>query len=139
MQNLPDRDILLQATAGFLMEQVLPAVEDRGLRFRVRIAAHLLATVSRELHDEEGDDEKQLARLAALLGAPNPAGTLGRDARHEEIRALESALAETARQADPTDPAAAPLLGTIRADLKARLQVVSPHFSTARHIEGEGP
>ncbi len=138
MQNLPDRNILLQATAGFLMEQVLPAVEDRGLRFRVRIAAHLLATVSRELLDEESDDAAQLRRLASLLGAPDAKDGLGRDGRHARIRDLEAALADAARQADPADPAEAPLLSAIRADLKARLQVVSPHFSIAPDIEGEG-
>ena len=138
MQNLPDRNILLQATAGFLMEQVLPAVDDRGLRFRVRIAAHLLATVSRELLDEDGDDAAQLARLGALLGSPGAEDGLGRDARHAQIRDLEAAVADAARQADPTDPRSAPLLSAIRADLRARLQVVSPHFSTAPDIEGEG-
>ena len=138
MQNLPDRNILLQATAGFLLDQVLPALDDKGLRFRVRIAAHLLATVSRELFDEEADDCEQMERLAAVLEMPASEGLADRDARHARIRDLEAGLATAARQSDPLDPAAAPLLDAIRADLRARLQVVSPHFSLSPDIEGEG-
>ena len=72
MQNLPDRDVLLQAVAGFLIKDVVPGLSDRGLAFRVRIAAHLVATLSRELQTEEADDAAQLARLSAALGDPSP-------------------------------------------------------------------
>jgi hypothetical protein len=56
---------LLQCVAGFLEQDLLPAQTDSKLRFRVRIAADLLKSASREL---TGSD--QLARDAEGFAVP---------------------------------------------------------------------
>ena len=66
MQDSPDKAVLLAGVATFLKESVLPAIDDRALGFRVRIAAHLVATVAREVTSEEAADEVELAGLVAL-------------------------------------------------------------------------
>jgi hypothetical protein len=139
MQNLPDRDVLLQAVAGFLMRDVVPAIDDRGTAFRVRIAAHLVATVSRELQSEEADDAAQIGRLAAVLGA-GEGGASGsahsRAARHAIVRELELAVVAAARAADPDSDSALVLRRAVQADLAARLRVVNPRFDRAVDVEG---
>jgi hypothetical protein len=137
MQNLPDRDVLLQAVAGFLMRDVVPAIDDRGTAFRVRIAAHLVATVSRELQNEEADDAAQIDRLAAALGedAP-PSSAHSRAARHDIVRDLEGAVVAAARAADPDSEGALVLRRAVQADLAARLRVVNPRFDQAVDVEG---
>jgi len=138
MQNLPDRNVLLQAVAGFLAQDVVPAVEDRGVAFRVRVAAHLVATVARELMDEEARDEAQVVRLATALDATVPIGLETRDERHQILRALEIDLARRIRQTDPDSDAALGLRRLVQEDLKARLKVVNPRFDLSADVEGEG-
>ena len=138
MQNLPDRDVLLQAVAGFLVQDVVPNLSDRGLAFRVRIAAHLVATLSRELQTEEADDAAQLRRLAEALGQELPAPEPGRDARHAAIRSLEAQVDAHAREVDPDSPEGVVLRRALQADLAARLKVVNPRFDRALDVEGVG-
>ena len=107
MQNLPDRDVLLQAVAGFLVQDVVPNLSDRGLAFRVRIAAHLVATLSRELQTEEADDAAQLRRLAEALGQELPAPEPGRNARHAAIRSRGPGGCPR-REVDPDSPEGRP-------------------------------
>ena len=138
MQNLPDRNVLLQAVAGFLANDVVPAVGDRGVAFRVRIAAHLVATVARELMGEEAQDEAQVVRLATALDATVPIGLETRDERHQVLRALEIDLARRIRQTDPDSDSALQLRRLVQEDLKSRLKVVNPRFDLAPDVEGEG-
>ena len=42
MQYLPEKQTLMEAVVVFLASQVAPAIPDPALRFRVKIAAHLL-------------------------------------------------------------------------------------------------
>ena len=44
----------MEALVVFLASQVAPAISDPALRFRVKIAAHLLQVVYRELQLSEG-------------------------------------------------------------------------------------
>ena len=67
MQDRPDKATLLDAVVRFLAGEVLPAVSDKALNFRLLIAANLLTVVSAELR---GDDERlcrEAQRLRALL------------------------------------------------------------------------
>jgi hypothetical protein len=121
MQDLPDRNVLLQAVAGFLHQDVVPQVADRALAFRLRIAAHLVATVARELLVEE---------------APPPAGE-GRDLRHAAIRGATDRLVEQARTADPDSDAALALRRLVQADLRAKLAVINPGFDLSPDVEAD--
>lgn len=110
MVDAPDKEPLLDALAAFLGRDVVGAIADPALAFRVRIAAHLVAGLARELRTEVADDRAHLEVLRRLgagpQGAPgSDAGTLPVDpaAVKRAIREAERALAETIRTVPPAD------------------------------------
>lgn len=136
MQNLPDRNVLLQAVAGFLAQDVVGAVEDRAVAFRVRIAAHLVATVARELQGEEARDLDQMMRLSGALDSTVPIGLETRDDRHHVLRGMEAALLDRVRATPPDTDEALALRRVLQDELRARLAVVNPRFDLSEDVEG---
>ena len=67
MQDRPDRDELLKGVQRFLLEKVVPELEE-PLRFHTRVAANLLKIIGRELALEPGLTAAELKRLGKLLG-----------------------------------------------------------------------
>lgn len=137
MQDAPDRQTLLAGVAMFLAGQVEPALKapgaNPGLAFRSRIAAHLVATVGRELAFEEQHDAAELDRLCALLAEPGP--SLTGEARREAIRAHRATLAHKLRADQPIDEAAT--RAALMATLRDQLQVVQPRFDTRVELPEE--
>ena len=70
MQDRPTILELLQAVRDFLASDVVPALTDRGLRYRLRIALHVLGIVEREVPDEESRLRAELGALQDLLDLP---------------------------------------------------------------------
>jgi LPS O-antigen subunit length determinant protein (WzzB/FepE family) len=66
----------LAAAREQLKSQVLPAIEDPGLRFRTLVAANVLAIAERELALAPELLEAEYARLKTLLGAEGDAQSL---------------------------------------------------------------
>ena len=76
MQDRPTAPELVAAVRRHLSEEVIPALQDPGLRFRTLVAANVLAIVSREMEVAERQAPKEWRRLAQLLnrqGSPPPA------------------------------------------------------------------
>lgn len=138
MQDAPDRQTLLAGVAMFLAGQVEPALKapgaHPGLAFRSRIAAHLVATVGRELAFEEQHDAAELDRLRALLGSESGPPLTG-EPRREAIRALRAALAAKLRADEPIDNTAT--RAALMATLRDQLQVVQPRFDTRVELPEE--
>lgn len=63
----PDAAELLDAVALFLAKELTPSIEDRGLAFRVRIAAYLVGMVSREVRADLPEQDLE-ALLAVIRG-----------------------------------------------------------------------
>ena len=124
MQYLPQKQTLMEALTVFLASQVAPAISDPALRFRVRIAAHLLQVVYRELELSDGHTVAEQDRLQQVLQV-----TSG------DVPALRSAV--DALIADPATPPA--LLAEIRTALMEglanQLAVSQPRFDPSLHIE----
>lgn len=95
MQDPPELAELLAAVRGFLETEVVPATDDRRLRFRARIAANVLAVAARELELREPLLRAELGRLAALLGTPAAEGAGAN--LHEQVQALNAELARRLR------------------------------------------
>ena len=130
MQDLPDKQTLLAGVARFLEGEVRPAVTDRGLAFRIRIAAHLLGVVAREVTHEEAHDRAELDALCALLGregsVPSGAGD-----RSDAIREAREALSGAIRAGEVSDgDAVAGLLEL----LATKLSVSNPRFDLTREL-----
>jgi uncharacterized protein DUF6285 len=73
MQDRPTVVELIEAVRDFLAGEVVPALADRGLRYRMRIALHALAIVAREVPDEETQLRAEREALLILLDLPRSA------------------------------------------------------------------
>ena len=124
MQDLPDKGTILLGIAQFLDQELRPQVQDKATAFRVRIAAHLLMTVVRELGAEAAHDQAELAVLRQLLGDSDPVPSDPGD-RGVAIHAAHKALAEAIRAGEGDLDAAHDALTAALAD---RLSVSNPRF-----------
>lgn len=133
MQDRPDRQQLLHAVAGFLKTDIMPAVADPGLRFRLLVATHVLGTVDRELHGEHHAWHAEAARLVAL-GIPVAADLLDEPSRR---RAAVDANAELVRRIDAAGPEAdlSAEREHVLATLREKLAVINPRFDLSPTIE----
>lgn len=68
MQDRPTAELLLEAVAVFLREQVVPATQG-PLAYHARVAANALDIARRELMLAPGADARERAALVALLQA----------------------------------------------------------------------
>jgi hypothetical protein len=135
MQDRPSKEALLDALAGFLLQQVRPSIADPGLSFRVLIAANLATVVAAEIRSEEAQDEAELARLQALL--PEVRATRGstRDELHAAIRTLNTALCRQLRSDRIDQEQFARSAAHVKQTLLEKLAVNNPRFETASDIE----
>lgn len=116
--------VLLQALAVFLGEHVRPAIADKGLSFRVRIAQHLAMSLAFELGVGEGHDRAAIQRISALLDVEMPsAGTASEAA---SVRARLDADLASAIQEGTVDRDAA--LAHLVAALTDELSITNPRF-----------
>lgn len=67
MQYRPTAQEIVDSVAGFLEDQLLPAVR-ADVKHDVRVAAHLLRVVGRELTDGGQTSLQERERLSSLLG-----------------------------------------------------------------------
>lgn len=132
MQDHPRATTLLTEIARFLETRVRPAVDDRGVAFRLRIAEHLLGMVARELTEGGAHLDAEAERLAGLLGQTAP--VLDRaawlDARNAELAA---GLRADAYDSPTRDAIAAHLMQTLR----ETLTITQPGFDTRLHPEAD--
>jgi hypothetical protein len=87
MQYQPDAPALLEAVRELISGELLPVIEDRGLRFKALIAANVLAIVERELRGGEALLDAEIGRLRKLLemeGEP-PVSLAARQAHAHEL------------------------------------------------------
>ena len=80
MSDRPTAPELVEAAHEFLEHEILPALEDRRLRFRTLVAMNALGIARRELDstEESALPAEELAELARRIRAGDvPDGTLG--------------------------------------------------------------
>lgn len=134
MQYKPTAETLLLALGDFLQTDVRPAIEDRGLSFRVLIAANMARIVAMELACEEGHDSAELAGLAELLGEPSD-DPVARSGRRATIERLSRALARRIADGEGDEAWLEAVREQVSRTLRDRLNVSNPRFSTAAEIE----
>lgn len=131
MQDSPERKVILEHVAKWLARDLAPVIEDQALAFRVKIAAHLVGQVCRELHAEPIADPMELAGLAAVFGQQPAAESP--EARQDQIRALEARLAGGLREGEI--PASDPIRMGLMQLLAGRLQVSNPRFAAQAELD----
>ena len=87
-QDRPTQAELLDAVAGFLRDEAVPALDKTapGLAFQLRVAANALAILEREARLGPDADRREHARLVKLLGRDGTLDDLNR-ALAAELRA----------------------------------------------------
>jgi len=133
MQDSPSKLELLRALSVFLKEDIRPALSDKSLQFRTLIAANLARIVADEIQAEEGEDHKELAGLKNLIPDYLEAGELSGEARKTAIKELRLELSKRIRSGHATDKSK--VFDFLKEDLKAKLMIVNPRFSTELEIE----
>jgi hypothetical protein len=125
MQDRPDKEVLLDAVASFLVQQVRPAIADAGLNFRVLIAANLAGIVATEIRTGDAQDLAENERLRALLPDLGAAGT----------RELNRVLTDRIRSGAFDDAAIVGVTAHVKQTLMEKLAVTNPRFETMLDIE----
>lgn len=145
MAIYPEHSDLLRALASFLREDVRPALsadDQRGLRYRALVAAHLADRMAEELAADEQLDADEARALAAVVGpdAESPSGGdvssgTSRADRRAAIARQRVRLAGEIRDGLLSGPRRAAIREHLLRSMGARLAVQSPGFSLARDIE----
>ncbi len=112
MQPLPDKNTILSAVAAFLAG-ASKKDNDPGLKFKLKLAAGLVAMVERELRLEAEHGQAENERLSAHLGVGG------------ELAELNRILVEKIKK-EPLDWPAT--LKLVQENLKAELAVIQPKF-----------
>lgn len=134
MRQTPTKEELLGAVADFLDGAVRPALEDRGLAFRLRIATNLLRTVSMECVGEDAADREELQGLRWLLkteGDPPADRKSLRRALRESTAQLAAGLKDGVIPDGDLDSVGAHLRATLAVDLS----LINPRFDRSPDIE----
>lgn len=128
MQDRPTAAELTDAVSHFLQAEVAPTLGDPRLRFRVLIAANLMAIVTRELSAGDAPLREEWARLAALLDSPGPQPLAAADLQ-TAIDRMGRELCARIRRGDADDGAPFDAaLAYAEAAVIARLRIANPRF-----------
>lgn len=128
MQDRPTTDELTDAVAHFLQSEVAPAMADPRLRFRVLIAANLMAVATRELRTGDGPLRAEWLALADLLGA-----SVSMPPRAEPLRAAVEAMnRELCARIRSGEADGGPWAAAVRAHVESsvvrKLEIANPRF-----------
>lgn len=129
MQDRPTAVELIEAVRDFLAGEVVPALADRSVRYRMRIALHVLGIVAREVPEEETRLRAEREALLSLLDLPRPA--LPCDSRLLRAWVLEAnrALCERIRDgAADAGPWRERVLAHLQQAVEEKLQGSNPDF-----------
>ena len=98
MNDRPTAPELLDAVERFLRQDVIPAT-DGTLKFQARVAANVVAMVSREFERGEAPLREEWARVSELLGESDPA-PLAREELEAGLSQKANELSERIRRGD---------------------------------------
>jgi hypothetical protein len=131
MQNRPTAAELLDTVRELLTTEILPTVQEDGLRFKVLIAANVLAIVGRELTSGDPLLREELDRLLHLLPeSPEAVDTTTPIA--EKIGALNTQLAALIRTTPAESTSIEPggdVWTHVKQTLREQLTVANPKFT----------
>ena len=132
MSSYPNADDLLAGVEQYLKEKIIPSLTDPGVRFRTRIAAHLIGTARRELEFGPQNATQELAGLNDLKCLPPPPMELQSDP--QRIEWLNENLAQRLQLGDiPLDDHA--VFSHLVKTLGDQLNIVQPRFDQGLHCE----
>jgi|LNFM01.1.fsa_nt_gb hypothetical protein len=138
MQQRPDVPTTLDAIVRFLLQDLHSTVTDKGLQFRVLVAANALNQCAAELRAEPVRSIDELTRLQALIpdfAVPDEARGPTDASRLAMVRALDRELAEQLRDKRLGAEVDGPVLEHLVASLRATLEATNPRFDLSDKID----
>jgi len=127
MQDRPTYAELLTAVQQFIENDVVPALEGPK-KFHARVAANVLAIVSRELATEDAHLHAEWERLGALLHDPAPPPA-ERTALRVQLRERTETLCDRIRRGDAdAGPWRAEVWRHVRQTVLDKLAVANPRM-----------
>ena len=124
MQDHPTVTELIAAARQHLETEVIPSLQDPGVRFRTRVAANVLAIVERELALAPGQLTAERARLMTLLETETSGGDLNATIERETRR-----LWERVRTGDYDEgPQRQILLDHLKQTAVEKLRIANPKY-----------
>lgn len=134
MHDRPSAEELIAAVRQHLEAAILPAIEDRRLRFQTLVAAHVLGIVERELGLSAGQIEAEWLRLGELLADAQPLPTSQQaTAIDERNRRICELIQQGAFDAEPEQSKLWQHLAQTAAE---KLTVANPKFLARLQREG---
>ena len=128
MQSQPTLSQLLEAVRELLTDDLIPTIQDGGLRFKALIAANILAIGERELASGEAAMDAELARLHNLLATDDEPPTRLYDKR-AAILSANRHLAQRIRSGEADEGmVGAEVRNHVRQTLIDQLRVANPKF-----------
>ena len=135
MQYRPDASVLLRAVALFLETQVRPAMPDKALAFRVRVAAWLAQVVAVEIAGDEALDLQEMGGLFELLGVDDRQIPSSQAERRARLTEMNEQLSAHLREGELAAGEIGDVSTHLRAILAGRLAGLQPAFDTRTNIE----
>jgi Domain of unknown function (DUF6285) len=130
MQDRPTAVELIEAVRDFLAGEVVPALADRSLRYRMRIALHALGIVAREVPTEESRLRAEREALLKLLDLPRPAPPCDLRLLRAWVLEANRALCERIRDgAADAGPWRERVLAHLQQVVEEKLEVSNPGFN----------
>lgn len=120
MHNQPSQSELIAAVKHFIDETAKPQLQGHAA-FHARVASNVLAILLRDLDARMRNDVQELARLQALLNAPD----------EMDLDALNQSLCEAIQARDLTADTPG-LLAHLKATAIAQVEVDQPKYSGLR-------
>ncbi len=129
MQDQPDARELVQAVAGFLEREIIPALSDPRLRFRALVAANVLTIVSRELTAGDTMLRAEWRRLADLLDKGEGEAPQGNQQLREAVQSLNRELCARIRAGEAdAEPWHSEVLNFVQAMVLDKLKIANPRY-----------
>ena len=129
MQDRPTAVELIEAVRDFLAGEVVPALADRSLRYRMRIALHVLGIVAREVPNEETRLRAEREALLTLLDLRRPAPPCDPRLLHGWVLEANRVLCERIRDgAADAGPWRERVLAHLQQAVEEKLQGSNPDF-----------
>jgi hypothetical protein len=130
MQDRPTAVELIEAVRDFLAGEVVPALADRSVRYRMRIALHVLGIVAREVPEEEIRLHAEREALLTLLDLPHPAPSCDPRLLRAWVLEANRALCERIRDgAADAGPWRERVLAHLQQVVEEKLQGSNPDFN----------
>ncbi len=128
MQDKPSANVLLEAIADFLIEEILPITKDKNLlSYKTLISWNMLEIISRELKYGEKFLTAELERLSSYLNKEDNFLTKTYQEKLELAKLWNKELSERIQEKKVFNPEL-PEWNLVKLTLREKLEIANPKF-----------